>query len=69
MDTKQLLEKSKLKLGEVKKQFEIDEKKLSQLIEEKGNLEVDELVESFPSRKEKVKKIAGEIEELRSTLE
>ena len=44
-------------------------KKLSQLIEEKGNLEVDELVESFPSRKEKVKKIAGEIEELRSTLE
>ena len=27
MDTKQLLEKSELKLGEVKKQFEIDEKK------------------------------------------
>jgi len=69
METEKLLKKAKEKLEEIEKQQEIDKEKLNQLIEEKGNLEVDELVESFPERKQKVKKLAGEIKELTDTNE
>ncbi|GAI86594.1 unnamed protein product [marine sediment metagenome] len=60
MDTNELIKKATEKLQETKKQFESDEKKLKQLIEKKGNLEADELIESKPEQIQKIKKLKKE---------
>lgn len=69
MDTNELLTKAELKLSETKKQFESDEKRLNQLIEERGILLANELIEPSVGQKEKIKKLNKEIKELRDLNE
>ena len=61
MDTLQLLEKSELRIKEVKEQFETDEGRLKELKELRGNELANELIESRPGHKQKIAKIDKEI--------
>ena len=61
MDTLQLLEKSELRIKEVKEQFEIDRGRLKELKELRGNELANELIESRPGHKQKIAKIDKEI--------
>lgn len=69
MDTNGLLKKATEKLEETKKQFESDEEKLNQLIEERGLLLANELIESSAGQKEKIKKLNKGIKELKDLNE
>jgi len=69
MDTNELLKKAGEKLQETKKQFESDEKRLNQLVEERGNLLALELIESRAEQKEKIKKLNKAIVELKDIIE
>ncbi|MBA7603836.1 hypothetical protein ES703_10954 [subsurface metagenome] len=69
MDTNGLIKKATEKLEETKKQFESDEEKLNQLIEERGLLLANELIESSAGQKEKIKKLNKEIKELKDLNE
>lgn len=69
MDTLQLLEKSELRIKEIKKQFETDEGRLKELKELRGNELANELLESKPEHKEKIAEIDKEIAILQFNIE
>ncbi len=69
MDTLQLLEKSELRIKEVKEQFETDEGRLKELKELRGNELANELIESRPEHKQKIAGIDKEIGVLKFNIE
>ncbi len=63
------LSKGREKLEEIKKQYDTDSKKITELIQVKAGLLADEIIESSPERKKKISDLNKELDSLRKNVE
>lgn len=65
----QRLIKGQKKLEEIKKQYDTDSKKITDLIQKRAILMADEALESDPKRKKEIEELNKEVENLKRTIE
>ena len=63
------LAKGKRKLEEIKKRYEINSKKINELIQKREDLLADEIIESLPERKTKISELDKELDLLKKNVE
>lgn len=65
----QRLVRGQKKLEEIKKQYDVDSKKITELIQKRANLLADEAIEPNSQKKAEIKKVNEELENLKRSTE
>ncbi|MBA7573323.1 hypothetical protein ES708_15119 [subsurface metagenome] len=63
------LTKGREKLEEIKKRYKFNSKKITELVQKRAVLLADEALESDPKRKEEIKNLSGQIDDLKKVTE